>query len=136
GRRSTYSRIERSLVEPTLKNFTAGDISMAYPHRIVEDILEALAKLDLVMPGVASPQTLLYAPEVKYYSVRAKVNADLETTLSGVYAAGDGAGLSRGINGAAATGIIAARGILRREGIEVSPAYSFTVGGLRDRSIR
>ncbi|BBE42616.1 NAD(FAD)-utilizing dehydrogenase [Conexivisphaera calida] len=132
GRRSTYSRIERSLVEPTLKNFTAGDISMAYPHRIMEDVLEALAKLDLVMPGVASPQTLLYAPEVKYYSVRAKVNADLETTLSGVYAAGDGAGLSRGINGAAATGIIAARGILRREGIEVGPAYSFSVGGLRD----
>ncbi|MGC9116653.1 MAG: NAD(P)/FAD-dependent oxidoreductase [Conexivisphaera sp.] len=118
GRRSTYSRIERSLVEPTLRNFTAGDISMAYPYRIVEDLLEALSKLDMVMPGVASPQTLLYAPEIKYYSVRARVNLDLETSLARVFAAGDGVGLSRGINGAAATGVIAARGILRKEGIE------------------
>ncbi|MFP3283273.1 MAG: NAD(P)/FAD-dependent oxidoreductase [Nitrososphaeria archaeon] len=117
GRRSTYSRIDRSLVEPTLRNFTAGDISMAYPYRIVEDILEALTKLDIVMPGVASPQTLLYAPEIKYYSVKTKVNGDLETSLKGVYAAGDGAGLSRGINGAAATGVLAARGILRSDGI-------------------
>ncbi len=127
GRRSTYSRIERSLVEPTMKNFTAGDISMAYPYRIVEDILEALEKLDHVMPGVASPQTLLYAPEIKYYSVRAKVSTDLETSLEGVYAAGDGVGLSRGINGAAATGILAARGILKREGLEI-PQYGVAQG--------
>ena len=127
GRRSTYSRIERSLVEPTLKNFTAGDISMAYPYRIVDDLLDALGRLDLVMPGVASPQTLLYAPEIKYYSVRAKVNTDLETTLEGVYAAGDGVGLSRGINGAAATGVLAAHGILRKEGVEVGPNYNLVL---------
>jgi uncharacterized FAD-dependent dehydrogenase len=117
GRRSTRSRIERSLVEPTLGDFTAGDISMAYPHRIVEDLLEALVKLDVIMPGVASPQTLLYAPEIKYYSVKARVSGRLETSLERVYAAGDGVGLSRGINGAAATGVLAARGVLEREGL-------------------
>lgn len=118
GRRSTPSRIEKSLVEPTLKGVTAGDISMAYPHRIVENILEAINRLDTVMPGLASPQTLLYAPEIKYYSVRAKTSRRLETSLGNLYAAGDGVGLSRGINGAAATGVIVARSILESEGID------------------
>lgn len=117
GRRSTPARIERSLVEPTLKSATAGDISMAYPHRIVEDILDAMSRLDIIMPGLASSQTLLYAPEIKYYSVKAKVNERLESSLEGLYLAGDGAGLSRGINGAAATGVIAAWGILEKEGL-------------------
>ncbi len=119
GRRSTWGRIERSVVEPTLKSVTPGDIAMAYPYRVIVNIIEALKRLDTLMPGVASQQTLLYAPEIKFYSLRARVSRELETNLKGIFVAGDGVGLSRGMNGAAATGVIAARAILRREGIDI-----------------
>jgi hypothetical protein len=114
GRRSTVSRIEKSFVKPTLKNATPGDISMALPHRIVENILEGLEKLDNVIRGVNSDSTLLYAPEIKFYSMRFLVNNDLETNMKNFFVAGDGAGLSRGIVASAATGIIAARGIMKK----------------------
>ncbi len=113
GRRSTWSRIDRSSVEPTLKDVTPGDIGMALPYRVVKDIVEAVERLDEVLPGLASPQNLVYAPEIKFYSVRAAVDENLQTTVEGIYVAGDGAGLSRGINGAAVTGILAARGVLK-----------------------
>ncbi|MGC9009028.1 MAG: NAD(P)/FAD-dependent oxidoreductase [Sulfolobales archaeon] len=118
GRRSTWYRIDRSTVEPTLKAVTPGDISMAYPYRVVANIIEALERLDTIMPGIASHQTLLYAPEIKFYSVKVVVNKDLETTQEKIFVAGDGAGLSRGINVAAATGVLAARGIMKRLGID------------------
>jgi hypothetical protein len=119
GRRSTWNRIERSVVEPTLKTVTPGDIAMAYPYRVVVNIIEALKRLDIMMPGIASEQTLLYAPEIKFYSVKARVNRELETNIKNLFVAGDGVGLSRGMNVAAATGVIAARSILYREGIDV-----------------
>ncbi|AMQ19003.1 NAD(P)/FAD-dependent oxidoreductase [Thermococcus peptonophilus] len=117
GRRSTWARIRRSDVEPTLKHVTPGDIAMALPHRVVTNIIEGLEKLDRVLPGVASDHTLLYAPEIKYYAMRAEVNENLETSIEDIFAAGDGAGLSRDIVNAAATGILAARGILKKEGL-------------------
>jgi len=112
GRRSTYKRIEKSFVKPTLKNATPGDISMALPYRIVTNILEGLEKLNDVIPGVASDSTLLYAPEIKFSSMRFIVNNNLESSMENFFVAGDGAGLSRGIVASAATGIIAAKGIL------------------------
>jgi len=112
GRRSTWDRISRSSVEPTLKNVTPGDIGMALPYRVTANLVEAIERLDTIIPGVSSPQTLLYAPEIKFYSVKARVDKNMETSLEGLFAAGDGAGLSRGINVAAATGVLAARGVL------------------------
>ena len=117
GRRSTWDRIERGNVKPTLKTVTPGDIAMALPHRLVTDIIEGLQRLDKVIPGVASPSTLLYAPEVKFSANRIYTNKSLETPIENIFVAGDGAGVSRGIVIAAATGIIAARGILAKEGI-------------------
>jgi len=117
GRRSTWARIERSNIEPTLKNASPGDIGMALPYRVMENIIEALHRLDIIAPGVASPQTILYAPEIKYYSLKVEVNENLESNIENLFVAGDGAGLSRGINVAAATGIIASRGILEKMGI-------------------
>jgi len=114
GHRSTKSRIEKSFVNPTLKNATPGDISMALPHRIVENVIEGLEQLDGVIPGVNSDQTLIYAPEIKFYSMRFLVNNNLETNISNLFVAGDGAGLSRGIVASAATGIIAACGIMKK----------------------
>jgi uncharacterized FAD-dependent dehydrogenase len=113
GRRSTWERISRSTITPTLRDCTPGDISLIMPHRVLSNILEAISRLDTIYPGIASPQTLIYAPEIKYYGVVVEANRDMETNIEGIYVAGDGAGLSRGINVAAATGILAARGIAK-----------------------
>jgi uncharacterized FAD-dependent dehydrogenase len=115
GHRSTASRIEKSFVKPTLGNATPGDISMALPHRIVENVIEGLQQLDKVIPGVNTDSTLLYAPEIKFYSMRFLVDKNLETNLPNFFVAGDGAGLSRGIVASAATGIIAAKGIVNKQ---------------------
>ncbi len=112
GRRSTLERIRRVPIEPTLKEFTPGDISMALPHRVVVDLVEALSMLDRVMPGVDSGSTLLYAPEIKFYDTRYRVGPGMDTELPGFYVAGDASGHSRGIVFAAVTGILAARHIL------------------------
>jgi uncharacterized FAD-dependent dehydrogenase len=111
-RRSTWGRISRSHVEPTYRDVTPGDISMAYPRRLVRDLLEGLEMLDRVIPGVNSDSTLLYGPEIKFYAMRVSTDESLRTAIPNLYVAGDGSGVSRGIVGAAATGIIAARGIL------------------------
>ena len=111
GRRSTEERIARNPVKNTLKDVTPGDISMALPQRIVMDIIEGLEILNQIMPGVNADSTLLYAPEIKFYAREVEVDRSLQTSIEGLYAAGDGAGLSRGIVTAAATGILAGRGI-------------------------
>jgi uncharacterized protein len=113
GRRSTEERIARNPVENTLKDATPGDISMALPQRVVMDIIEGLEILNNIVPGVNADSTLLYAPEIKLYARQVEVeDGCLQTSIEGLYAAGDGAGLSRGIVIAAATGILAGRGIV------------------------
>jgi len=116
GRRSTWDRINRGNMRPTLLNVTPGDVSMALPHRIVTDLIEGLDKLDHVMPGVSSNSTLIYAPEIKFSANRLCTNKDLETSVENLFVAGDGAGLSGGLVTAAATGVVAARGILKKAG--------------------
>jgi uncharacterized FAD-dependent dehydrogenase len=113
GRRSTEKRIDRNPVRNTLKDVTPGDISMALPHRIVMDIIEGLEILNEIIPGVNADSTLLYAPEIKFYAREIRVDSRMQTSIPGLYAAGDGAGLSRGIVIAAATGILAGRGMAR-----------------------
>jgi len=113
GRRSTWERINKSFVTPSLKDVTPGDISMALPHRIVTNIKEGLTMLEQVLPGIDSPHTLLYAPEIKLRSSKIETDKFLETKIHGLYVTGDGAGLSGNITGAAATGLIAAKGILQ-----------------------
>ena len=111
GRRSTWKRLSKSHINPTLKDVTPGDISMGMPKRIVTNIIEGLEKLDNVIPGIASNSTLLYAPEIKFYSMIYEIDKNFQTNIKNLFVAGDGAGLSRGIVGAAATGILAAKGI-------------------------
>ncbi|HWR25442.1 MAG TPA: NAD(P)/FAD-dependent oxidoreductase [Methanosarcina sp.] len=115
GRRSTKERLAKNLVVNTLKDVTPGDISMALPHRIVMDIIEGLETLNEIIPGVTSDSTLLYAPEVKFYAMHLQVDRQMETSVKNLFAAGDGAGLSRDIVNAAATGIMAAEGIKSKE---------------------
>jgi len=114
GRRSTPARIRRGLVEPTLKSATPGDLSFVLPYRPLTGIVEMLQAMDRLAPGVASRHTLLYGVEVKFYSCRLELSPSLETGVSNMFAAGDGAGVSRGLIQASACGIVAARDILRR----------------------
>lgn len=114
GRRSTTERIRRVRIQPTLKEFTPGDVSMALPQRIVVDILEAIDRLDRILPGLAADGTLIYAPEIKFYDTQYRVQEGMETTMPGFYVVGDASGHSRGIVFAAVTGILAARHIADR----------------------
>jgi uncharacterized FAD-dependent dehydrogenase len=114
GRRSTATRLRRSVVEPTLSSATPGDLNLVLPYRYVTDILEMLHTMDEIAPGVASRHTLLYGVEVKFYSNRLQLSAGMETEVKGLYACGDGAGVTRGLVQASASGLIAAQAILTR----------------------
>ncbi|NLI70496.1 MAG: NAD(P)/FAD-dependent oxidoreductase [Firmicutes bacterium] len=114
GRRSTVERIERGLVNPTLDRATPGDLSLVLPYRLLLSILEMLKALDRIAPGVNSSDTLLYGVEVKFYSFRLDLNPQLETGIKNLFAVGDGAGVTRGLIQASASGVVAAREIERR----------------------
>jgi uncharacterized FAD-dependent dehydrogenase len=114
GRRSTPERIKQGAVQPTLKNATPGDLSFALPYRYLTGIVEMLQAMDKLAPGVGSPHTLLYGIEVKFYSSRPELSPSLETEVSNMFAVGDGAGVSRGLIQASASGVVAAREVLKR----------------------
>ena len=114
GRRSTPHRMANSIVQPTLKEATPGDLSYVLPYRHLTAILEMIDARDELAPGVGDPHTLLYGVEVKLYSSRLKLTADLETEVAGLYACGDGAGLTRGLMQASASGIAAAQAMRAR----------------------
>ncbi len=115
GRRSTEARIKRSLCVPTLKNAVPGDLSFVLPYRYLADIKEMLAALDKISPGVNSNDTLLYGVEVKFYSTRLELTRKLETKIKNVFTIGDGAGVSRGLIQASASGVMVAAEIAKRE---------------------
>jgi uncharacterized FAD-dependent dehydrogenase len=122
GHRSTQARLQDSPIEPSLKAATPGDLSFALPYRYLKSIVEMLQAMDKLAPGVASPHTLLYGIEVKFYSSQPKLTPCLETEVGNMFAAGDGAGVSRGLVQASASGVVAAREILKRSGKKSSPA--------------
>lgn len=116
GRRSTHERLAKSIVEPTLKDSIPGDISYVLPHRHLVGILEALKAMDRLSSGLFSDHTLIYVAEVKFYSSRVDITPEMETKkIKNLFTIGDGAGISRGLAQASATGILAARAILSRE---------------------
>lgn len=115
GRRSTEARLSRSVVRPTLPGATPGDLSFVLPFRYLKDILEMLKAMNEIMPGIYSDHTLLYGVEVKLYGAKIDLKPNLETkTIEGLYAGGDGAGVSRGLVQAAASGVWIGRDIARR----------------------
>lgn len=114
GRRTTKKRIKRSLLEPSLKDATPGDLSLVLPYRFLQDIIEMLQAMDKIAPGVYSKHTLLYGVEVKFYSSRVKLTNELETEIENLFAAGDGAGVTRGLAQASVAGVIIARQLLKR----------------------
>ncbi len=117
GRRTTPERLKRGLVRPTLTDAVPGDLSLVFPYRFLQDIIEMLQAMDKVAPGVYSKHTLLYGVEVKFYSSRVKIDPTMETQVTNLFAAGDGAGITRGLAQASISGVIAAREILRRKSL-------------------
>lgn len=115
GRRSTPDRIKSSIIEPTLTCATPGDLSLVLPYRQLTSIKEMLFALDKIAPGTASRYTLLYGVEVKFYSARVKLTDKLETEgVKNLFAIGDGAGVTRGLIQASASGVHVARTICER----------------------
>jgi len=114
GRRSTPERMNRCLTRPTLPEATPGDLSFVFPYRHLQSIIEMLQALEKFAPGVYSRHTLLYGVEVKFYSNRIDLSSELETAIKNLFAIGDGAGITRGLIQASASGILAARTIAQR----------------------
>jgi len=112
GRRSEWHRINKGFIEPTLKDCVAGDLALVLPYRIITNILEGLEKLDKIMPGVNNDETLLYGPEIKFFSNEISTNNKFKLETEDIYFIGDGAGKAGNIVTAAATGLVAARDIL------------------------
>ena len=113
GRRSTIEKINKGFIEPTLKDVVAGDLALVLPHRIIKNILEGLETLDKIIPGVNNGETLLYGPEIKFFSNEITTDNNMKLINHNIYFIGDGAGKAGNIVAAAATGLVAARDILK-----------------------
>ena len=108
GRRTNEKRMLKSFTKPTL-SATPGDLSLVLPKRHLDDIIEMIYALDKIAPGMANADTLLYGVEVKFYSARLELDSNLETKVANMFAVGDGAGITRGLSQASASGVWAAR---------------------------
>ncbi len=113
GRRTNEHRLSKSFTQPTLKA-TPGDLSLVLPKRHLDNIIEMIYALNKLAPGMTNDDTLLYGVEVKFYSSRLKLTPELETEIDNMFAVGDGAGITRGLSQASASGVHAARVINER----------------------
>jgi hypothetical protein len=113
GRRTNEHRLTKSFTKPTLKA-TPGDLSLVLPKRHLDNIIEMIYALNNIAPGMANDDTLLYGVEVKFYSSRLKLSKQLETEIPNMFAIGDGAGITRGLSQASASGVHVARVIGER----------------------
>ena len=109
GKRSWQEDLMRSNVKPTLADAVAGDITSAMPYRSMISILNFIDEVDTVVPGFASAETLLYSPELKFYSNKVSMNTDLETNVKNLYCLGDSSGWTRGLMMASVMGVHMAR---------------------------
>ncbi len=114
GIRTNDHRLGKSFTRPTLTAAVPGDLSLALPKRQLDDIIEMIYALDKLAPGTANYDTLLYGAEVKFYSSRLALSGELETALPNFFAIGDGAGVTRGLAQAGASGVKVARVISGR----------------------
>ena len=112
GKRTWEEELKTNKVVPTLKSAVAGDITFALGYRTMTDILEFIKSLDKVVEGFGNPENLLYAPEIKFYSNKVKINKQFETSVKSLYCIGDGGGMTRGLMMASASGVQMARNLL------------------------
>ncbi|MCM1115539.1 MAG: FAD-binding protein [Clostridium sp.] len=106
GKRTWQYELTKSNVRPTLKDAVAGDITAAMPYRAMTNIIEFIKMLDIVVPGFASTETLLYSPELKFYSNKVKMDKNLDTNIKGLHCLGDSSGWTRGLMMASVMGVL------------------------------
>lgn len=114
GKRTWQKELAQSNVKPTLKDAVAGDITAAMPYRAMTNIIEFIRMLDEVVPGFASDETLLYSPELKFYSNKVKMDTDLNTNIRGLHCLGDSSGWTRGLMMASAMGVLMGRKLMKK----------------------
>lgn len=114
GKRTWQDELLMSNVKPTLTDAIAGDITSAIPYRAMVNIINFIQAMDKVVPGFASNETLLYSPELKFYSNMIEMDEHLNTSVHNLYCLGDSSGWTRGLMMASVMGVIAAREILER----------------------
>ena len=113
-RRTRDSRLSKLFITPTLKDVVPGDLALVMPHRIITNIIDGLEALDKIIPGVNNDETLLYGPEIKFFSNEIETDNKFKAMDHNMYFIGDGAGKAGNIVIAAATGLVASRDILER----------------------
>ena len=109
GKRTWEKELSRSNVKPTLPDAVAGDITSAMPYRAMINIINFIQAVDHVVPGFAGTETLLYSPELKFYSNKVKMDTDFNTNVKGLHCLGDSSGWTRGLMMASAMGVIMGR---------------------------
>lgn len=114
GKRTWQSELEESNVKPTLPDAVAGDITFAMPYRPMLNIINFIQAVDEVVPGFASNETLLYSPELKFYSNKIKMDKKLDTNIKNLHCLGDSSGWTRGLMMASVMGVIMARNIMEK----------------------
>ena len=112
GKRTWPKELAQSNVKPTLPDAVAGDITAAMPYRAMLNIINFIQAMDEVVPGFASTETLLYSPELKFYSNRVKMDTDFNTNLKGLYCLGDSSGWTRGLMMASVMGVLMGRRLI------------------------
>lgn len=106
GKRTWRKELSRSNVLPTLPDAEPGDITSAMPYRAMTDIVEFIKAVDQVVPGFAASETLLYAPELKFYSNRVRMTERFETNVARLHCLGDSSGWTRGLMMASVMGLL------------------------------
>ena len=115
GKRTWEKELAQSNVRPTLQDAVAGDITAAMPYRAMTNIINFIQAVDQVVPGFAAHETLLYSPELKFYSNRVKMDERLNTNIRGLHCLGDSSGWTRGLMMASAMGVFMGRILAEEE---------------------
>ena len=114
GKRTWTEELRQSNVTPTLPDAVAGDITAAMPYRAMTNIINFILAVDEVVAGFASRETLLYSPELKFYSNRVKMDTQFQTSVQGLCCLGDSSGWTRGLMMASVMGYLAGRSMMER----------------------
>ena len=115
GKRTWEKELSQSNVRPTLKDAIAGDITAAFPYRSMVNIINFIQAMDKVVPGFASSETLLYSPELKFYSNKVEMDKEFNTNLPGLHCLGDSSGWTRGLMMASVMGVLMGRKLAEQE---------------------
>ena len=115
GKRTWQKELAQSNLKPTLPDAVAGDITAAIPYRAMMNIINFIQALDHVVPGFASTETLLYSPELKFYSNRVSMDERFNTSVKGLYCLGDSSGWTRGLMMASVMGVLMGRKLVKEE---------------------